>query len=273
MLKILGRDRLHWFAALAVIAACNGYAAMILESIRERGFVSALLSGFAVNPVYWFALMVAAVIAFTPDEVVPMRRGDRPVIAVIAMLALLPIQAASAVALLIAAVWMLMTSPRASRGRRVGAVLLALTASLIWGHVMLMLLGDVLVRIDARFVAWLAGSTARDNLVDFTSGGGNMMIAYACSSMHNMTMAIQMWVAMIALLRISVGPKSLLVGMAALVANVMVNGMRLATIAHDREAYDYWHMGAGAAMFAWLAVVVVSFVVMLGCYALAPRRV
>ncbi len=273
MLKALGRDRIHWFVVVAVIAACNGYAAIIFDSIRQRGFIGALLAGFAVSPVFWFALLVAAVIAFAPDDVTPMRRGDGLIIAVMAILALLPIQAAAAVALLIAAIWMLLTSPRASRGRRVGAVLLALTTSLIWGHVMLMLLGDVLVRLDARFVAWLAGSTAHDNLVDFTSGGGNMMIAYACSSLHNMTMAIQMWVAMTALLRIPVGPKSLLVGLAAVVANVMVNGIRLTTIAHDRAAYDYWHIGAGGAMFAWLAVVVVAFVVMFGCYALAPRRV
>lgn len=273
MLTMPGGDRVHWLAAMAVIAACNGHAATIFESIRLWGFATALLSGFGVNPIYWFALLVAAAIAVSPDATAPMQRGDRPVIAAMAILLLVPVQAAAALALLLGAVWMLMTSPRASRGHRAGAVLLALTASLIWGHVILTLAGDVLVDLDARFVAWLSGSTAHGNLVDFKSGGGTIMIAYACSSMHNITMAIQLWVAMIALLRIPLGPKVLLVGLAAVVANVMVNGARLAAITGNRETYDYWHLGAGAAMFAWLTVVLVAFVVMLGCYALAPRRV
>ena len=138
---------------------------------------------------------------------------------------------------------------------------------------MLIFFGDRLVALDGRFVAWLAGTSANDNLVDFTTTGKPFMIAYPCSSMHNITMAIQLWVAMTQQLRIPIGLGALLVGLTAIVANILVNGARLTTIAHNRADFDYWHVGNGGTVFAWLAVFMVAIILMAGCYALAPRRV
>ncbi len=273
MLDALGRDRIHWLAALAVVAAINAQSAIIFEAIEVRGFVPALFSGFAVNPIFWFALFVGGAIAFSSEDAAPLRRGDGLVLALMLLMVLVPVQAVSALALLGGGAWLVATSPRGSRGRRAGAVFLVLTTSLIWGRVVLMLAGDLLVALDAGFVAWISGTAAHDNLVEFSTGGGSVMIAYACSSLHNLTMAIQMWVAMVALLCIPLSARSVLIGLAAIVANVLVNGLRLSMIVSDRATYDYWHMGAGATMFAWLAVVLVASVVMMGCYALAPRRV
>jgi exosortase/archaeosortase family protein len=232
-----------------------------------------VLGTFGINPIFWFVLVVAVAIAFEADEAAPLRRGDGPVAGAVLLLALVPVNWAASAGVLIAACWLLLTSPRGSRGRRVGVILLALTASLIWGHIVLILLGDWLVWLDARFVSWLAGTQSQGNLVSFTAGGNPFAVAYGCSSMHNITMAIQLWVAMIQLLRIPIGLRVILVGLAAIVGNVLVNGLRLATIAHNRETFDYWHEGSGSVLFAWAAIFVVAIIIMFGCNALAPRRV
>lgn len=164
------------------------------------------------------------------------------------------------------------TSGKGSRGRRSGLILLALTASLIWGHFALMFLGDRIVELDGSFVAWLAGTSARGNLVDFSDGGKPMLIAYGCSSMHNFTMAVQFWTAMTLLLCVPFGWRSLLMLAGAVTANIFVNGLRLTMIAHNQSEFDYWHTGGGGTLFAWLAVVTVAVVVTLGSHALAPRR-
>ena len=273
MLRLLGRDRVQWLAVVALIAACNGVSFNVLSAISQLGAGAALLNTFGVNPIFWFVLVVAMAIAFEPDDAAPLNRSDAAVTAAVLLLAMVPVQWAGSAGVLLTACWLLLTAPRGSRAGRVGMILLALTASLSWGHLVLTFIGDWLVSLDARFVGWLAGTQAQGNLVDFTVGGDPIMITYACSSMHNMTMAIQLWVALTQLLRIPFGLRAVLVGLAAISANILVNGMRLATIAHNRESFDYWHEGAGSNLFAWLAIFVVTIITMLGCNALAPRRI
>ncbi len=273
MMSILGRDRVQWLAVVALVAACNALSFRIIESITQLGAGAALLGAFGVNPIFWFVQLVAIAIAFETDGAAPLRRGDGMAAGIVLLLAAVPIASAASAGVLVAACWLLLTAPGGSRGRRVGAILLALTASLIWGQIVLILFGDWLVGLDAKFVGWLAGTRSQGNLVDFTVGGNPFLVAYGCSSMHNITMAIQLWVAMTQLLRLPISLRVALVGLAAIVANVLINGLRLATIARNRATFDYWHEGPGGAMFAWLAIVVVAIIIMFGCYALAPRRV
>ena len=273
MLSVLGRDRVQWLTVAALIATCNALAASMFASVKTFGLFGAVLSTFGINPIFWIAAFAAVAIAFEDGATAPMRRGDGLVAGAVLLLVLSPFYSAATVGVVLAAVWLFLTSRRGSRGRRAAAVLLALTTSLIWGPLVLMLLGEWLLSLDGQFVAWMAGTQAQGNLVDFTTPGKPLMIAYGCSSMHNLTMAIQLTVAMTQQLRLPFSPQVLLIGLAAIVANVLVNGARIATIAHHREAFDYWHVGAGATLYAWLAVLVVSVIVVIGCHALAPRRI
>ena len=273
MVSVFGRDRVQWLAVAALVAACNGISGSLLATFAREGLISAVFGTGGINPIFWFAMLAAGIIAFEPDRDAPLlTTPDRLVVAATFALALLPVVSAGSAGVLLAGGWLWLTGSQGSRSRRAGLVLLALTASLIWGHIVLMLIGERLVALDGSFVAWLAGTSATGNLVDFEDGGRPMMIAYGCSSMHNLTMALQFWVAMTQLLRIPIGPKSLLIALAAVLANIMVNGARLATIAHNRADCDYWHTGGGGTIFAWIAVITVAGVVMLGCNALAPRR-
>ncbi|MFM5930032.1 MAG: hypothetical protein ACKOPQ_03900 [Novosphingobium sp.] len=273
MLAISGRDRVHWLAVAGLVAACNGIASHLLAAFADRGVVGAIASTGGVNPIFWFAMFAVLTMAFEPAAGRPLSRADRLVVGTVVMLAMLPVVSTGSLGVLIAGGWLVWTGARGSRDRRVGVVLLALTASLIWGHFALMLLGDRIVSLDGGFVGWLAGTTAQGNLVSFSDGGRPMLIAYGCSSMHNITMALQFWAATTQLLRIPFGLRSLLVALAAVVANVFVNGLRLATLAHNQAEFDYWHVGGGGALFAWLAVAAVVVTVMVGFHASAPRRV
>ncbi|MFM5950726.1 MAG: archaeosortase/exosortase family protein, partial [Novosphingobium sp.] len=245
MILAPGRDRVHWLVIAALVAACNGVASPVFLAIESKGLVPALLNTFGLSPIFWFVMFIAAGIAFEEERESRLSRFDTGIVAAVLALAFIPIVSAGSAAVLLAGAWLTVSSAAGSRGRRAGIVLLALTTSLIWGHLFLAMLGDRIVSIDGRFVAWLAGTEAQGNLVGFSDGGKPMMIAYGCSSLHNLTMAIQFWVAITQLLRIPLGRGSLLVLAAAVVGNVLVNGVRLATIAHNRDQFDYWHTGGG----------------------------
>jgi exosortase/archaeosortase family protein len=273
MLHILGRDRVHWLVVAGLIAACNGMAINVLTSVKYQGIGGAILGAFGVNPIFWFVMFAAAAIAFEPGDVAPTRRVDSLIAGAVFAMALSPIVLAASAGLLLATGWLLMTSPRGSRGRRAALVLLALTTSLIWGPMVMTLFGDRLVSLDAQFIALLAGTRAQGNLVDFSTPGNPLMIAYGCSSLHNITMALQLWVAITQQLRLRIERRVIIIGLAAVIGNILVNGVRIATIANHRSEFDYWHHGGGGSIFGWLAVVVVAVIVVLGCHALAPRRI
>ena len=272
MMAMLGRDRAQWLVVAALVAACNGIAAPLLLAIERKGWLGALFDTGGVNPIFWFAGFVAAAIAFDCDIEDRLDRWDLLVVALVLALAFVPVVSAGSAGVLLAGAWLYLRSAAGSRGRRAAIVLLALTTSLVWGHLFLMFLGDRIVMLDGRFVAWLAGSSAEGNLVANVGGPGKILIAYGCSSLHNVTMAIQFWVAMTQLLRIPISARVVLLGLAAVVGNVLVNGLRLATIAHNPDRFDYWHTGGGGTIFAWAAVFTVAVIVMAGCHALAPRR-
>ena len=272
MILAPGRDRVHWLVVAALVAACNGVAAPVFLSVESKGLVPSLLNTFGLSPIFVFVMFIAAAIAFENEGESRLGRFDIGVLGLVLVLAFVPIVSAGSAAVLLAGAWLTFSSTAGSRGRRTGIVLLALTTSLIWGHLFLALLGDRIVSIDGRFVAWLAGTEAQGNLVGFSDGGKPMMIAYGCSSLHNLTMAIQFWVGITQLLRIPLGRGSLLVLAAAVIGNVLVNGVRLATIAHNRDQFDYWHTGGGGMLFGWIAVITVAAIVMMGSHALAPRR-
>lgn len=272
MAALLGRDRAQWLVVVALVAACNGVAAPVLIALERKGWLGALFDTGGVNPIFWFTGLVAAGIAFEPGAEERLDRWDLMVAGLVLALAFLPIVSAGSAGVLLAGVWLFVRSAAGTRARRAAIVLLALTTSLVWGHFFLMFLGDRIVMLDGRFVAWLAGTSAEGNLVANVGGPGRILIAYGCSSLHNITMAIQFWVAMTQLLRIPMSPKVVLLGLAAVVGNVLVNGLRLATIAHNPDRFDYWHTGGGGTIFAWAAVFTVAAIVMAGCNALAPRR-
>jgi exosortase/archaeosortase family protein len=273
MTAALGRDRAQWLAVAAVIAAVNGLGTGIINTIADRGPLMALLALGSVNPVVWFTLFAALAIAFEPESDAPMQRADWVALGAVLVTAMAPVVATGSVGVAIAAGYLWVTSPRASRGRRAAIVLLALTTMLLWGRFFLMAVGDPLLALDSHFVALLAGTSAHGNLVMFADGSKPILIGYACSSMHNMTYAIMLWAAVTQLLRIPVGPKSLAICAAAMIGNILVNGVRLAVIAHHRTAFDYWHSGAGGSLFGWGGVVVIALIIGVGSYALAPRRI
>jgi hypothetical protein len=273
MTGALGRDRTQWLVVAAVIAAINGLATGIINTIADRGAPMALLALGSVNPVVWFTLFAALAIAFEPEPDVPVRRTDMAVTGLVLASAFVPIVAAGSIGVALAAGYLWIVSPAGSRGRRGAIVLLALTTMLIWGRFVLMAAGDPLLALDSHFVAWLAGTTAHGNLVMFADGSKPILIGYACSSMHNMTYAIMLWAAVTQLLKIPVGPRSLAICAAAMIGNVLVNGARLAVIAHHRSAFDYWHSGAGGSLFGWGGVIVIALIIGVGSHALAPRRV
>jgi hypothetical protein len=268
-------DRTSWLALATIVAGVNALATTLLDSFA-RGWVYTLLDLGGVNPALWFALFAIARIAAEPNSAVDpapaMTLLDWAVFASVLAAAFMPVPLVGAAGVLAAALWLLLRGRAGSRARRVGVVTLALTSTLIWGRAVLVLVGEPLLSLDAAFVAWLAGTHSQGNLVYFAGEAQPFVIGFACSSMHNMTLAVLFWASLTQLLQIPIDRRAVSLCLAAMGVNLLVNGLRLAMIAHNQHAYDYWHSGPGGSLFAWAGLAAVAVVVGIGCVKLADRR-
>ena len=271
-LAAFGRDRTHWLVSVAVLDAVNARA----PEMSDHGsyFTATAISHNFGSPVLWLAMIAAAVIAFAQGrEPEPLRRGDGAIVLAGLVAALLPMPRAGALMVAAIGACLVLTALAGSRAWRAGVVLSALAGTLVWGHFVLALVGRFVLPIDGALAGLFGQVVQTGNVLRFPDSNETMVIADGCSSLHNVTVALLLWATLTQLLEIRLSRASLGVCLAAILANVAVNVVRLVTLVHHRAAFDYWHSGGGGALFAWAGLTASAVIVYGGCFALAPRRV
>lgn len=250
----------------------NSQATDIASTLYVQGPLGAITSLLGINAIIWFALFAVVRIAFEVDGARPLVRGDTAVLLAMLLASLLPLAAAGSLAVFASGLWLWLTADTASRPRRIAIVLLALSGTLVWGRVLLALFGDHLLALDGQFVALMSGTQATANVVDFVDGT-QFVIASKCSSLHNMSLSFVIWASLTQLLDVPMTRR--LFGFAIFSAMIMVliNGIRLAVMAHYPAQFDELHYGLTADLFSWTALLLAMLIAMWGVYDATHRRI
>ncbi len=255
-----------------IVAAVNGVGTTLLDTIGRAGLADAIFSLAGVSAGIWFALFALFAIAREEGGHEVSSLADCAVVLAMLGASLVPVVLAGSLAVFAGGLWFAITAPSGSRARRIGIVLLALSSTLLWGRIILLTFGDAMLAADGQFVAALAGTSAEGNMVRFADARGDFMIGAPCSSVHNMTFAILLWASVTQLLGLTVTARIALVCIVAMVANLMVNGIRLALIALYPDQFETLHNGEAALAFGWAGLVVAGLVVGVGIHvATRPR--
>jgi Transmembrane exosortase (Exosortase_EpsH) len=149
--------------------------------------------------------------------------------------------------------------------RSAGVVLAALSIQQFWGHWFFELFSYPLLRAETTVVgaileATRTGTVWRDNVIVEPNGHAIVILA-ACSSFHNLSIALLYWVTVCRLRNQNWRSRDLIGGMIVAGTMVFLNGARLYLMALGSGRYHYWHDGTGAQIFA----VGVSLTVLLLC--------
>jgi hypothetical protein len=271
--QALPADPIRLLAFAAVLAAINGVSTTIFASFEGFGWRGALLDLSGVSAVYWFALYALVTLSRaspTMDAAVEARTADRWVAALVMALALWPSARAGAVGVLISALYLARCDD--PRARPIAVILFALSGMLVVGQLLLVFAGPALLTLDARFVALLAGVESSGTTVRFTGHDGLFAIAVPCSSVHNVSLAVILWASLTQLLGFRVTPRLIGLCGAAMATMVLVNGVRLAAIAHYHGSFDWLHVGGGAQLFGWASLVAAGLVIAGGLLLLRDER-
>ena len=138
--------------------------------------------------------------------------------------------------------------------RSAGIVLGALAIQEYWGHIVFDLFALPLLRAETAVVGTLvqvlrAGTVWQGNVI--TAPSGFSIIVYsACSSFHNLSLAMLCWLTVSRLRNQTWRRRDLLTACAIGAAMIACNVTRLCLMAWGPDLYEYWHDGPGAQIFA-----------------------
>lgn len=248
---------------LALIAALNGFAGVAIATVGEHGLSYALFELFGISAISWIAL-AAATALLRADDGEPVRPGDWLAALLVGLVAIVPVAAASAITLTGLSLWMIGTATPGAAIRRAGIICLALTGTLIWGRLILAVFSHPLLDIDAWFVARLFGVEQASNTLAFADGGGGIAVAPGCSSWQGMSLALLFWVTVNQWFRVPLSWRSVGWCLAALVATVAINVVRIGAMVRFPAYLDEIHHGWGWHVSMWSTLLAVVLLTLYG---------
>jgi len=266
-----GIGRASAFACAGVIAALNAQAGQIINILRYQSLAISAADLGGISAIVWLAMFAAIKIGFE-DESRPVGRADTVVLLAVVTLAIVPISFAAQGGLLLCGLYLFATSTSATPPRRIAVILIALTGPLIWGRLLLHVFAAPILALDARLVGALLGTAVDGNTVRFANEQGRLLVGTPCSSVHNMSLAIILWVTAAALFGLRADKKYVLIGIAMIGWMFALNIARLVTIGLFPARFDFLHVGAGAALFGWAGLIGAGCLAAIGVVGAASRQ-
>ncbi|MCO6049146.1 exosortase/archaeosortase family protein [Mesorhizobium sp. RP14(2022)] len=252
------------FSGLVVLAFLNGSAEKIYKSVLRDGWVDAALNTFDVSAILWFAGAVAALQLWNAVPAEPRSRTDLAVAVAAVVLILLPVPVLGWLAIALMGAYLIRSSPAESSLRRAGVLAFALSVPLFWARLLFATFSDLILRLDAKLVGWVIGTSVNDNVVPFADGSGVMFIAPSCSSMSNLSLAFLCAATFVNLQTGDWSRKAMLWTLLACLAVIALNVTRISLIGLFPASYDLLHGPIGAGVFGWLTVATIFLICLHG---------
>jgi hypothetical protein len=265
------------FAALCMLGFANGVAQSVAAAIQEAGLGEAVLRTFGVSVLVWVAAWLCPQWMAQSHDQLPTRM-DLAVAAGTIPAFLLPVSWSSWIGLTGIALYLLVVvRPAVNRSptpalRRAAWVLLAATSTMFWGPLLLIMMGEFLLKGDAILVGWLTGSPRYGNTVQFAGGGGYLWIAEACSSLSGISLVILCWTLFSQSRGLRWSPSSVgWCGLACLSVTV-INVARMGLMVLYPSRYELLHGSIGAGVAGWLTLALIVTLCSYGTRGRAPAH-
>lgn len=256
---LVAAGRAQLFAAIFVLAVLNGIYFTAAESVRTLGWAGAFLNFFSISAIIWIALVAIWQMASDEPSPPPSRR-DLAVLAGAAALCLLPSGWEARIALLLASAYLCWASGPRTPERRIAIVALSVTAPLIWGRLALQYLSPELLTFDAVMAGLLTGHEVHGNTVTFAPGaladaGKRMVVLAGCSSFANISLSVVVTALVSQILDVPIRARIVLLALLLAASALVINLLRLATIASFPDRYQWLHVGTGATLFGYAGLI------------------
>ena len=234
-------SRNEFFAGLYILGLANGLLGRILLSFNSDGWIGIL--GGDISVIVWFACF-AGISLMTQGDKEEIRFADLVVAAVFLILAILPIFAASWVAVTGLSLYILMFANDGSSRKRGALILLALTVPMLWGNLIFRFFMRPIIEIDASLVAWILGTEHVGSMFRFADQSGYVVVLPACSSFANLSLAFLCWISITQWVKHSWSATDILWSLLACASVIAVNVTRISLMGlspwHHHLIHNEW---------------------------------
>ena len=264
---IPGLTRERFFAGLLVLGCLNGFMDRALASIAADGLANALFDTFGISVVVMAACAVALHLLVRAPSRNAVSKTDLWLGLAAAMLFVVPVGVFSWFAVAALSTYLIATSLPGGQVRRACFILLSVTVAMQWSRLLFDFFAQPILNADAIMVAAIVGTHRVGNMVQFSDLSDFFQIWPACSSLHNVSLALVCWVTFTNGVGHSWSKRDLAWCGLVCFAMVAVNVARISLIGLHPDQFDLLHGPIGASIAS-----VVALGLMVGVSILGVRR-
>ncbi|MEL6061789.1 MULTISPECIES: hypothetical protein [unclassified Methylobacterium] len=247
-------------AAWAVLMFSAGtiLSATVQRHLFEQTQTTQHLIEFNVGEAFALAALLSQLLT-VPDARMTLARSDRAVLVLSALAWFIPEQHGVYLATTLAGSWLSLRGRADRHWAGIAQIWLALSIYELWGKLVFKMAYQSIegaeIGLISRIGRLVYGGIGTEGASLSVRGDWAIVILEGCSSFHNLSLAVLVW---LSILKIAAHPVDR-AALAALATSfglvVAINVARILAMLPSREAYHFWHDDAGSSLVALAAVV------------------
>jgi len=226
-----------------------------------EGVLQAFASMF--NTAEFLALLAIYSVYKSEPHSIILSRLDFGVVAACALFLLLPNQSLPFIGATAAGLYFLRRGSRNAQLASVAQLLLAISCYELWGRLLFKIVSAPIIQAEmsaiSKFGQWLGYDFDLDGILLVSPNGWSIFMMEDCSSFHNISLAVHVWLSLIKLAEAKATGLTLAALCTGVAGIICVNGLRILLMTPSEQAYLFWHNGIGAIIFSCVTLAVIAF--------------
>lgn len=227
---------------------------------------------FGLSAIIWFALFGMLKIGLDGQRSREMDRYDWIAVWLSVIIMVIPLKILSVLALPALALYIFWRSGSGTPDQRTGILALAITGPAFWGPMTQALLGQEITLLETKLLSLLS-SLSTDGNVLHAINGDTLVIAGACSSFANVTLALLLVITLWQMIGLKNDRQLATCIACAVAAVILINSTRLAILGFYPQQFGFWHEGAGRIFFIWGMLAATGLIAIIGVSRAAQRQI
>ncbi len=256
-LKLADADILLFYTfALFAVGGVQRFLDAYLHAAQRTAFDAVILH--EVNAGELLAFVALFSVLKSKAAAVRLSRVDLVIISACAMFFLFPKQSLPFVGATIAGVYFWRRRPYNAQLASAGQLWLAISVYRFWGRLFFQVVCAPIIQAEAFVIAkvgqLLGLGLSLDGIRINSPNGWFVYLMDGCSSFHNASLAVLVWLSLVKLAGSRVSGSKLMALGIGILAIVCLNALRILLMTPSEEAYLFWHEGSGATLFSCLTL-------------------
>ena len=201
------------------------------------------------------------------SETIVLSRADFAILSACALSFLPPEPRLSFLGAAIAGIYFWRRAGQNTQLASVGQLWVAVSVYELWGPLFFRIVSAPIIQAEVALISkvgeLLGFGLNMDGVLLRSPSGWFVIVIEGCSSFHNVSLALLVWLSLLKLGGAQVGRSNLAALGVGVIMIVCLNALQILLMTASEEEYGFWHTGNGAILFSCLTLAAISFPTMI----------